>query len=137
MFCNSVGHGILLPVVQSVLSPHDALQGRKLPDHPAGKIRFAESGSPQADVGDSSISESISKLGHQCHQTLHFQVEGAELLMKGDASQLLDPVLQRDLSIFIVEELGIRQTGREHPLVARPNDVRLLGAHIRDGDKVR
>src|SRR5438093_5304962 len=98
MFCNSVGHGILLPVVQSVLSPHDALQGRKLPDHPAGKISFAKSVSPQADVGDSSISESISKLRHQCHQTLHFQVERTELLMKDDTSQLFDPVLHRDLS---------------------------------------
>ena len=93
MVCDGVGHGLRLPVVQSVHSPHDALQGRKLPDHPAGEIRFAQSGGPQARGGDSRISESISKLGQQYHQTLHFQVERAELLMKGDASQLLHPVL--------------------------------------------
>ncbi len=50
--------------------------------------------------------------------------------MKDDALQLLDPILQLDLPVFIDEELGIRETGCEHALIAFPDQLRVAAFHV-------
>ena len=58
-------------------------------------------------------------LARQRLDPLHPLVHGPELGVEGDALQLLQPVLQRNLAVLVPEEAGVVQPRRQHPGVAR------------------
>ena len=131
MIANGVGDLVVLPHRDGVVTAHHALLARELDDgvrHQVGlaQVRGASSvgGQVGAQMGLASDGkrELLNALGLGEHAT--------ELLLEGDLGQTLAELVEGDLQVLLVEELGVVQTGAHDALVAVDHALGILGLAV-------
>ena len=133
MIANGVGDLIVLPHRGGVVTAHHALLARELDDGVGYQVGLAQvrgaSGigcqvSTQVCLTGNSERELLDALGLSEHAT--------ELLLEGDLGQTLAELVEGDLQVLLVEELGIVQTGTHNALVAVDHALGVLGLAVGD-----
>ena len=96
---------------------HRTLEAGKFADHLADKICFAKTRRAQgsrlvpAKFGSDRCCEFFN--------TTSFVIKAAEILLESHLPQILDPIFERSVAIFLPKKSGIRKPGSKDPLVAR------------------
>ena len=133
MIANGVGDLVVLPHRGGVVTAHHALLARELDDGVGYQVGLAQvrgaSGigcqvSTQVCLTGNSERELLDALGLGEHAT--------ELLLEGDLGQTLAELVEGDLQVLLVEELGIVQTGTHNALVAVDHALGVLGLAVGD-----
>ena len=131
VIANSMSDLVVLPHRDGVVTAHHALLARELDDgvrHQVGlaQVRGASSvgGQVGAQMGLASDGkrELLNALGLGEHAT--------ELLLEGDLGQTLAELVEGDLQVLLVEELGVVQTGAHDALVAVNHALGILGLAV-------
>ena len=133
MIANGVGDLVVLPHRGGVVTAHHALLARELDDGVGYQVGLAQvrgasgiGGQVGAQMGLASDGkrELLNALGLGEHAT--------ELLLEGDLGQTLAELVEGDLQVLLVEELGIVQTGTHNALVAVDHALGVLGLAVGD-----
>ena len=113
---------------QGVVAAHDALKLGELSDHAGDQIGLGEPGGQPRLIGIGAGDEG----GQFSRQRLHpgnFLGDRAELCVEGDRIERRNALFQLHLAVLVPEELGVRQAGAQHALVAGDHG----GAAVRGG----
>ena len=133
VIANGVGDLIVLPHRGGVVTAHHALLARELDDGVGHQVGLAQ---VRGAAGVScQVSAQVSLAGNGKRELLNALGLGehaAELLLEGDLGQTLTELIERDLQILLVEELGVVQTGAHDALVAVDHALGVLGLAVRD-----
>ena len=133
MIANGVGDLVVLPHCGSIVATHHALLARELDDGVGDQVGLAQvrgaSGvgsqvGAQMGLASDGERELLNALGLGEHAT--------ELLLEGDLGQALTELVEGDLQILLVEELGVVQTGAHDALVAVNHALGILGLAVGD-----
>ena len=131
MIANSMGDLVVLPHRGRVITAHHALLARELDDGVGHQVCLAQvrgassvggkMGAQVSLAGDSER-ELLDALGLGEHAT--------ELLLEGNLGQTLTELVEGDLQVLLVEELGVVQTGTHDSLVAVDHALGVLGLAV-------
>ena len=104
--------------MKGIIAAHDPLQGGKLADHAGGQVGLgqASGGAHLVFVG---VRDRSGQIGGQSLHAVDLFIQVAELGVEDHVRQGRGAAGQRLLAVLVPEELGIRQTGAEHPFVTR------------------
>ncbi len=138
MLVHRLGHRRLFAAQLSVLAAHDALQLGELAHHAGHEVGLGEMGAAlgRGQLGFRQAGR-LGDLGRQLLEADRLVVHRPQAFLEDDRLQLLHPVGQSHLLIFLEEEAGVGQAGFQHPLVAVADDVDVVLAAVADGDEHR
>lgn len=125
VIANGVGDLVVLPHRDGVVTAHHALLARELDDGVGHQVGLAQV-SGAAGIGGQ-VGTQVSLAGNSEREllnTLGLGEHAAELLLEGDLGQTLAELVEGDLQILPVEELGVIQAGAHNALVARRSRAR-------------
>ena len=133
VIADSVGDLVVLPHRGGVVTAHHALLARELDDGVGNQVGLAQVRGA-AGVG-SQVGTQVGLTGNSERELLNALGLGehaAELLLEGNLSQTLTELVEGDLQVLLVEELGVVQTGAHDALVAVDHALGVLGLAVRD-----
>ncbi len=129
-------HGVFA-IGLRVKSRHDALQLREFSDHVRHEIGFAQVGHA---FGFFEFGKSTHRAGENIEQFFHaffFIEKMAQLFLEHDTLERVHLSGKRGASVLIKKESRVRQSSREHALIAFANDLLMHRHPIADTDKMR
>ena len=124
---------VVLPHRAGVVTAHHALLARELDDGVGDQVGLAQVRGA-AGIGGQ-VGTQVSLAGNSEREllnTLGLGEHTAELLLEGNLGQALTELVEGDLQILLVEELGIVQAGAHDALVAVDHALRVLGLAVGD-----
>ena len=137
MIANGMGDLVVLPHRGGVVAAHHALLARELDDGVGHQVGLAQvrgaagiGGQVGTQVGLTGDSE------RELLDTLGLGEHAAELLLEGDLGQTLTELVEGDLQVLLVEELGVVQTGAHDALVAVDHALGVLGLAVGDNHEL-
>ena len=133
MIANGVGDLVVLPHRGRVVTAHHALLARELDDGVGHQVGLAQVRGT-AGVG-CQVSTQVRLTGNSEREllnTLGLGEHAAELLLESDLGQALTKLVERDLQILLVEELGVIQACAHDALVAVDHALGILGLAVGD-----
>ena len=114
---------------------HHPLELGELPDHLGDQVALGERGGP---LGQGRVeAERPGDAARHPGDPAGTVEEGAEALLEHDPTEGLGAARERDRAVLLPEEVGVRQAGPHHPLVARAHRARVHALHVRHRDEVR
>ena len=128
-----MGDLVVLPHRGRVITAHHALLACKLDDGVRHQVGLAQVRGT-AGVG-CQVSTQVCLAGNRKRKLLNALGLGkhaAELLLEGDLGQALTELVEGDLQVLLVEELGVVQTGTHDALVAVDHALGVLGLAVRN-----
>ena len=133
MIADSMGDLVVLPHRGRVITAHHALLACKLDDGVRHQVGLAQVRGT-AGVG-CQVSTQVCLAGNRKRKLLNALGLGkhaAELLLEGDLGQAPTELVEGDLQVLLVEELGVVQTGTHDALVAVDHALGVLGLAVGD-----
>ena len=133
MIANGVGDLVVLPHRGSVITAHNALLARELNDGVGYKVGLAQVSGASGIGGKVGAQMGLAGDGErELLNTLGLGEHATELLLEGDLGQTLTELVEGNLQVLLVEELGIVQTGTHDALVAVDHALGVLGLAVGD-----
>ena len=131
MIANGVGDLVVLPHRGGVITAHHALLARELNDGVRYQVGLAQVSGASGIGGKVGAQMGLAGDGErELLNTLGLGEHATELLLEGDLGQTLAELVEGDLQVLLVEELGVVQTGAHDALVAVNHALGILGLAV-------
>ena len=133
MIANGVGDLVVLPHRGGVVTAHHALLARELDDGVGHQVGLAQMCGAAGISGQMGTQVSLAgNSERELLNTLGLGEHAAKLLLEGDLGQTLTELVEGDLQVLLVEELGVVQAGAHDALVTVDHALGVLGLAVRD-----
>ena len=133
MIANGVGDLVVLPHRGRVVTAHHALLARELDDGVGHQVCLAQMRGASSVGGKMGAQMSLAgNSERELLDALGLGEHAAELLLEGDLGQALTELVEGDLQILLVEELGVVQACAHDALVAVDHALGILGLAVGD-----
>ena len=124
---------VVLPHRGGVVTAHHALLARELDDGVGHQVRLAQVRGASSVGGKMGAQMSLAgNSERELLDALGLGEHAAELLLEGDLGQTLTELVEGDLQVLLVEELGVVQTGAHDALVTVDHALGVLGLAVGD-----
>ena len=133
---NSVCNSFIQTVIQRVVAAHDALQLGEFAHHVGHQVGLGQLGGQVSLRHQLCIAQLLcNRLGNGTH-TLNTLTLRAQLVVIDHLAQTFHTAFQCFFAVLVKEELGIRQTGAHHALIAADHGRWVCGADVADDEEL-
>ncbi len=127
-----------LPLLAGVDAAHDPLEGGEFLHHLGREVHLEQArGLDGVELLVSPPAELVAEGGREGHDALGLGGVAPELLLEVEALELLGAVGEAGLPVLPIEEAGVGEAGRHHPLVAGTGTAGRVVRTVHDGEEVR
>ena len=136
MFADGLGDFRIKPLPEGVGLANHSLKRGELADHQRRQVSLGQPGRLNCLLFGCR-GQPVGQPAGQLSEAGYLVVAGSQAFVVDDALQVLDPAFKALFGVLYEEELRVSQPGPQHPLVAGPDHLRIVGQSVVDCDEER